>query len=155
MEKRCGHCKETKDTASFGRNKATADGLNVWCMSCFRSWDKSPERLKYKREWHRKYYDTPHGLEVRRAATKRNIVSGSAAKARLRQRVLYPERTACRKAVAYVVKRGYWPHATELPCHTCARWADEWHHHRSYSKEHRYEAIPLCRACHGALKRKS
>src|SRR3954451_2622781 len=34
--KKCGDCRSVKDVAEFGKNRATSDGLSVYCRDCNR-----------------------------------------------------------------------------------------------------------------------
>jgi hypothetical protein len=45
-QKRCNRCGETKPEAGFYKRKSASDGLNPWCIDCYRRWHR--DRYKPK-----------------------------------------------------------------------------------------------------------
>jgi hypothetical protein len=45
--KQCRHCKQVKPTTEFYKNSMSKDGLHIWCISCFKEYDK--KRIGRKR----------------------------------------------------------------------------------------------------------
>lgn len=64
---KCGHCKQSKDSSAFSKNKQTTSGYNSWCKECISK--KHPEydkrtysdRKEYKGQYNAKYYQTEKG----------------------------------------------------------------------------------------------
>lgn len=53
--KRCCHCKEWKEEAWFGFNKARADGMSHFCKQCARAaakktYEKNMKKKKFRKE---------------------------------------------------------------------------------------------------------
>lgn len=70
--KKCTKCKEVKSIENFGKNRATNDGLVVYCKPCFKEIKKVSDK-KYsqsekgklsRRKAVKKYYQSEHGYNI-------------------------------------------------------------------------------------------
>lgn len=58
--KRCSRCKEMKEVTEFGRNKATKDGMSVYCKECVRAYSNNyykKNRSCYSRYEKKRYHN--------------------------------------------------------------------------------------------------
>jgi hypothetical protein len=154
MEKRCGHCKETKDTSEFGKNRSTADGLNSWCKPCVRAWDTSLDRRRYKVAWDKKWRQTPGFKEKWSGFYKSPEEKARAIERTKRQIAKNPDRRKAQDAVYKAVSRGKLPSPKTLTCAHCDGPASQYHHALGYEKENRLMVEPICQSCHDVFRTK-
>lgn len=61
--KQCAKCSIWKDVSLFGNQKASPDGLRIWCKQCDNEHAKQyyqkhrQERMAYGKKWHKETYD--------------------------------------------------------------------------------------------------
>jgi len=50
QKKKCLKCKKKKSISKFGKNRSMKDGLNSWCLECFRTYTRDYQwRTRYKK----------------------------------------------------------------------------------------------------------
>lgn len=148
--KQCSKCKEWKDEVEFSKSKSQ-------CKNCI------AERV-------RKYRQTEHGKQVTRLynkSTARKISYqryNTSDKARNSSKKYTnsekgkdnikkfwennPDKLKAGNAIRSAVRKGKIPKVTTLNCFHCPNQATNYHHHKGYSKENRFDVIPLCSKCH-------
>ena len=122
ITKTCRVCKQTKSLSEFYKHQTSKDGHFNICKSC---------KLKKVKE----YGQTKRGKEVNRKAMKQ-------------YHIRHPEQRKARTAVTHAIRDGKLPRANILGCSYCTKQAEQYHHHKGYTKKYRLDVIPICRKCH-------
>lgn len=151
MNKTCPRCNQVKDVSEFGKDKQKSDGLYTYCRLCASAKTITFRYSERGREYTKHYRLTP----TYQAKKRRYELSANGKAARdERQRIdmlKHPEQWKARHAVNNAVRDGKIPPAKELLCahvdNNC-KGQVEYHHHRGYSDEHKFDVLPLCRYHH-------
>lgn len=89
-----------------------------------------------------------------RASQKRYADSAKGRESNKRKSIKYAlanrEKRNAKHAVAYAVRRGRLPKASNMPCFQCLGDAAHYHH-PSYERGDRLKVVPLCQSCHSQL----
>lgn len=155
----CPFAGQPQPFESFYRHKK--HGYQYWCKTCMRAYNNTEKAKAKRREVSLAYSHTEHGKVKREAYRKSErgqqrlkiglakyskSEKGRARDRRLRQQ--YPERIAARNAVNMAKYHKQIPPASHLPCASCGKPADHYHHYLGYAPEHWLDVIPLCLVCH-------
>lgn len=141
--KSCNKCGEEKPLTEFHRRPGGRKGVCRACR-CYSA------RLKYATDhahrqrllsYAKQYFKTDAGLETRRRAD-------------IRYRMNNRLKRNARQKVYLAVKSGRLPAPNGRLCSKCGTQADQYHHHRGYSREVALDVLPVCRSCHVELDRK-
>lgn len=155
--KQCQKCGKWKPLDGFYKDRAKKDGLSGRCRTCvlahvhaYRRTEHGQEKMdSYRRSDERKasfqrYNDT----EKARATGRKYALSSKGQAAVAAYRKSHPDHTRAGNAVRKRVSRGAMPPPSTLACVHCGQPATSYHHHNGYTKEHRFDVIPLCTRCH-------
>lgn len=63
------------------------------------------------------------------------------------------EKYKARKQLNKAIERGKIPQVNTKKCVVCGKRAQNYHHHKGYDYEHRFDVIPVCTSCHGLIHR--
>jgi len=134
--KTCIGCMEIKTLADCYFNKKD-NCFFARCKECTKSAsrqrfkNKQKEIQEQRKEYNRAYRKTPRGREVDREIRRRTIAK-------------HKEKHRARDAL----KQKGIPPARTKKCVHCGNQAHSYHHHNGYSREYRFDVIPLCLPCH-------
>lgn len=137
--KKCSKCKEAKSKGEFYKSKCHSDGLYPYCKDC-----KRRKQRAVSRRW---YWENMEG-----SRTSPNYDWESRKEYYRKKRKESPNAFRAVDAVNRAVQGGKIPSPSELPCSDCGGRAHDYHH-KGYDKERWFDIVPLCRPCHGIVRR--
>ena len=155
VTKTCTKCKIEQPTSNFHKDVSAKSGLCFWCKTCRKAhkarYRKTPQGKLTNRRSCAHFLATPSGQAwtVQYRAQYRKTLAGKMAskKAYAKRYKKHRDRVRARMHVHYLVRIGRLPRPKTLMC-PCGAQAQEYHHHKGYSPEHKADVIPLCIPCH-------
>ena len=156
--KTCSKCKEAKQSCEYNKNKSRGDGLCCYCKECKKEYmynhrrvhpeiyKKYRESEKYKKA-HLRYRQSEKGKVTTKKHTKLYQTN-------------HPENIRAIATVCTAVRTGKLPRPETFFCcnstggeggQECLNQAEEYHHYKGYTKEHRLDVVPVCLKCHNRI----
>ena len=164
INKRCGHCKITKPTSDFYRDRSRKDGYQSQCKKCgkkiakkYRSTERAKELVRQRAakrrntikgqeyDYHYRRSEKNKLLQKRYANTKAGKKTREKAATKYAQE--FPEKRNAKSAVNCAVRKGTLPRIRTQKCFLCHRQAYQYHHYKGYAKKHWLDVMPLCYKC--------
>lgn len=90
--------------------------------------------------------------EQGKAALHKYRDSKKAKMSRRRYRQQNKEQINARARVWAATQSGRLPKPSTLPCSSCGKPAEEYHHHNGYGYDSALDVLPICTHCHYALR---
>ena len=152
----------------FYKAKSNQDGHNSWCKLCNKHHSQTPKARAYQKrfresergrqynlmrqkeyrqtgkytanhkKYNQKYYQSEKGKKAQRQGQARH-------------RLLYPDKMKAINAVNNAIRYGKLARPDTQPCLYCPKPAQQYHHHKGYTKEYWLDVVPACRKCHRKL----
>ena len=148
-EKKCTSCLEIKPLDQFSQQERGLYGRRSRCKLCV---------CKYNHQYIKKRWseDEEFRERTKKKATewaKKNPEKRAAiAKKRNKKAISEnPEKVKARALVNQRVRFKRIPRASELKCCNCGAPAKQYHHHKGYDWDNRYNVVPVCIPCHNIL----
>lgn len=160
---KCGRCKETKKKGCFNKDKTRTarDGLKYWCKECEKRQRGCSETKEKKREYSKAYREAnkenlleyikeyrKNNTEQVKKVQKEYEVSPRGRAKQKEYRLKRKYKTRAVNAVNRAIAKGIIQHISTRLCEDCEQPAKEYHHPNGYNKEHWFDIVPLCKACH-------
>lgn len=138
VTKQCSKCKSIKPLNEFHRDRKSLDGKQSYCKVCNKTYQKI-------------YMRTYHLTEKGKQHTKKFLHSE---KGQAYSRTIYRKQRKKKIASGCVrtkIRNGLMEHPSNLKCAYCKNMAQQYHHHRGYSRKYRYVVVPICIKCHSHI----
>ena len=132
--KTCTKCHQEKELTEFYPDRtshSSKGGYKPHCKIC-------------QKKQHKIYLQSEQGKAIVKAYSKTEI--SKARQNRYCQR--HPERRKAKAAVFCAIQAGKLPRPDTLQCLCGNHKAEQYHHHRSYAKEHWLDVVPVCKKYH-------
>lgn len=136
----CPKCKQKKNTECFTKNRASGDGLCVYCKDCVKKYNRTPPILMARRKANQKFNRSPRGVEINRKSSSRYywkkrrffVYSSGASRA-------YSAVHRAKESGDLIDLRDEW-----VKCSDCDNRATQYDH-RDYGRP--LDVFPVCQRC--------
>ncbi len=151
-KKICTKCRIAKPRLGFHKDRKRWDGLQPWCIDCYREWTKSPSGKKSNYKKGMKYQRTPKGHKKIRKLARKYRQTENYKQTSKRYKEKYRERDRLKRranaAIHNEVAQSRMTPVINLKCSWCEKQASHYHHHKGYDEIYKLDVIPLCVSCH-------
>jgi len=161
ISKRCGACKQTKQSTEFHKNRSRKDGHQTQCKICNSEYNKKYEKTEKAKTLRKLYHQSEKGKVVNRKASSRyyQTEKGKTMQRRYKQSekgkanqkryyFCHPNQTKAQHAVNHAIRDGKLQKVSSFKCTYCPNKAQQYHHHKGYEPKYYLDIEPVCVKCH-------